>query len=61
MLYQKGPSIVGDVLTSMEKWMKQHHYENLSEFKGKLNYTNIASPALYERVQFMKYFSNFNQ
>jgi dihydroorotate dehydrogenase (fumarate) len=61
MLYQKGPSIVGDVLTSMEKWMKQHHYKNLSEFKGKLNYTNIASPALYERVQFMKYFSNFKQ
>jgi len=61
MLYQKGPGIVGDVLTSMEKWMKQHHYKNLSEFKGKLNYTNIASPALYERVQFMKYFSNFKQ
>jgi len=61
MLYQKGPGIVEDVLTSMEKWMKQHHYKNLSEFKGKLNYTNIASPALYERVQFMKYFSNFKQ
>ena len=61
VLYQKGPNIVGNMLTYMEEWMEQHNYESLSEFKGKLNYANIASPALYERVQFMKYFSNYKR
>jgi len=57
----KRANIVGNMLTYMEEWMEQHNYESLSEFKGKLNYANIASPALYERVQFMKYFSNYKR
>jgi dihydroorotate dehydrogenase (fumarate) len=61
VLYQKGPEIVVNMLTYMEEWMEHHNYKSLAEFKGKLNYANIASPALYERVQFMKYFSNYKQ
>ena len=32
---------------------------NWEEFKGKLNYANIKIPYMYERVQFMKYFSSY--
>lgn len=58
VLYEKGMEIVPEMLTCLEEWMIQNNYENLSEFRGKLNYSNIPNPALYERSQFMKYFSN---
>jgi len=44
------------MLTLLEEWMQQNNYSRIGEFRGKLNYANIASPSLYERVQFMKYF-----
>jgi dihydroorotate dehydrogenase (fumarate) len=43
----------------MEEWMMQSNYERTEDFRGKLNYANIGNPLLYERVQFMKYFSNY--
>lgn len=57
-LYKEGLGAVENMLTCMEEWMEQNNYARISDFKGKLNYKNIASPSLYERVQFMKYFSN---
>ena len=57
-IYQQGTEFVGNTITCLEEWMEQNNYEQIHEFRGKLNYANIASPSLYERVQFMKYFSN---
>lgn len=59
VLYEQGPEVIGDMLTLMEEWMQQNNYSRIEEFRGKLSYANIESPALYERVQFMKYFSNY--
>ncbi len=58
VLYEEGMEIVPEMLTFLEEWMSQNNYKSLSQFRGKLNYSNIPSPALYERAQFMKYFSN---
>lgn len=58
VLYEKGLEIIPEMLTCLEEWMTQNNYKNIDEFRGKLNYSNIQSPALYERAQFMKYFSN---
>lgn len=57
-IYTHGAEIISQVLTCMEEWMHQAHYRSISEFRGKLNYANIPNPAMYERSQFMKYFSN---
>lgn len=57
-LYTHGGEIISQVLTCIEEWMHQAHYQSLSQFQGKLNYANIPNPAMYERSQFMKYFSN---
>lgn len=57
-LYTHGAEIIPQVLTCMEEWMHQARYRSIDEFRGKLNYANIPNPALYERSQFMKYFSN---
>lgn len=61
VLYEQGVDVIGNMITCVEEWMEQNNYERISDFKGKLNYANIASPSLYERVQFMKYFSNYQQ
>ncbi len=58
-LYEQGLDTVGNMLTCIEEWMSQNNYESINDFKGKLNYSNIKDPSLYERVQFMKYFSNY--
>lgn len=57
-VYTHGGEIISQVLTCMEEWMHQAHYQSVDQFRGKLNYNNIPDPALYERSQFMKYFSN---
>ncbi len=61
MLYEQGATAVAEMITCMEEWMEQNNYETIDAFKGKLNYANIKSPSLYERVQFMKYFSDYKQ
>jgi dihydroorotate dehydrogenase (fumarate) len=57
-LYTHGPVIISQILTCLEEWMNQTKYQSLNEFIGKLSYTNAEDPAIYERAQFMKYFSN---
>lgn len=57
-LYTHGSVIVSQILTCMEEWMNQTHYESVDQFRGRLNYANIPNPAQYERAQFMKYFAN---
>jgi dihydroorotate dehydrogenase (fumarate) len=57
-VYQNGNEIIAQMKRSMEEWMQMMHFHSLDEFKGKLNYAHISDPALYERVQFMRYFSN---
>ena len=58
VLYEKGLEIIPEMITCLEEWMSQNNYKNIDEFRGKLSYANIPDPALYERAQFMKYFSN---
>jgi dihydroorotate dehydrogenase (fumarate) len=42
----------------LEKWMDEKGYKSIADFKGKMNYGKIGDPDVYERSQFMKYFSS---
>ncbi len=57
-LYKKGPDLLKSITEEMVQWMDEHHYKNINEFRGKLNYKNFENPEYYERSQFMKYFSS---
>jgi len=57
-LYKNGPEQIAVMLNELENWMTNKGYESLADFKGKLSYKNVKDPALYERVQFMKYFGS---
>lgn len=37
--------------------MEQKSFDKIDEFRGLMNYKSIEDPSLYERNQFMKYYS----
>jgi dihydroorotate dehydrogenase (fumarate) len=56
-LYQKGPKYLKELRGGLESWMAGKKYQTLSEFKGRLSQARSDDPAIYERVQFMRYFA----
>ena len=57
-LYINGAGVISDMLAEMTEFMKKWNFKKLDDFRGRLSYKNIPDPMLYERSQFMKYFSN---
>ncbi len=57
-LYLNGTTIIPEMLTGISDFMRKWNFKKLSDFRGRLSYKNIPDPMLYERSQFMKYFSN---
>ena len=57
-LYTHGSEVISQMLVCLEEWMSQSGLNTIEEVRGKLNFANIANPSMYERSQFMKYFSN---
>ncbi|OFY39477.1 MAG: diguanylate cyclase [Bacteroidetes bacterium GWF2_40_14] len=55
-LYQKGAEAITHAIEDINLFMDAQGFENLSDFRGKLNYSNIENPQRFERVQFMKNF-----
>jgi len=60
VLYRNGIGYLADMLTEMKKWMEKHRHDRLEEFRGMMNYSNLEDPGIYERSQFMKYFSQMH-
>jgi len=58
VLYKKGPEFVRQILADFTSWMDKHNFENIREFRGRMSYKNIPDPSVFERAQFMKYFSS---
>ena len=57
-LYLHGVNVVPEMLTVISDFMKKWNFKKIDDFRGRLSYKNIPDPMLYERSQFMKYFSN---
>lgn len=57
VLYKKGPEIISDILKGVENWMQTKNFSSINQYRGTMNMQNIDSPAAFERIQFMKYFS----
>jgi dihydroorotate dehydrogenase (fumarate) len=58
VFYEKGVQYLKTMNRSMEEWMDKKGFTAISQFRGKLNHSNIGNPSVYERTQFMKYFSS---
>ncbi len=59
-IYQNGPEHITVILKELEEWMAKNNVQSISEIRGKMNYGKIEDPRIYERSQFMKYYSNYN-
>jgi dihydroorotate dehydrogenase (fumarate) len=55
-LYKNGKNQIGEMLKTLDEWMKKKGYGSLEDFRGKMSQAKSSNPAAYERVQFMKYF-----
>ncbi len=57
-LYVNGAGVVEQILADLKAFMKKWNFKRIDDFRGRLSYHNIPDPLLYERAQFMKYFSS---
>lgn len=60
VLYKKGVSYLETIVKDLGTWMDNNEFQSVDNFRGKLSYRNIPDPSLYERSQFMKYFSGIH-
>ena len=60
VLYKEGPAYLSQMKKEVEDWMSASNFENLEQVIGKMNYSTIGDPAVYERSQFMRYFSGMH-
>ena len=57
-LYLNGSGVITEMITEITEFMKKWNFKKIEDFRGRLSYKNIPDPLMYERSQFMKYFSN---
>jgi dihydroorotate dehydrogenase (fumarate) len=55
-LYLNGKKQINQMLSEIEKWMLDKGYFSVNQFKGLSSYKNASNPAVFERIQFMKYY-----
>ncbi len=60
VLYRKGMPFLKTINNQLEVWMDKNEYKSINEFRGKLNWSNYEKPVVFERTQFMKYFSSID-
>lgn len=60
VLYENGIESINGLLSGLEKWMREKGFSSLEKFKGKASSKNVGNPAVFERIQFMKYFSEIH-
>ncbi|MBN2485447.1 MAG: dihydroorotate dehydrogenase-like protein [Bacteroidales bacterium] len=57
-IYKNGPGHIKTIINDIEGWMKKNTFESIKDFNGRLSYKHIQDPTVFERSQFMKYFSD---
>jgi dihydroorotate dehydrogenase (fumarate) len=54
-LYKNGASHIRTMLQELDAWMTSSKFYGLDKFRGKMSQAQSENPAVFERVQFMKY------
>lgn len=57
-IYNEGPDVIKKMDAILKDWMQRHNYTSIDQFRGKASQKNIKKPVLFERSQFMRYFSD---
>ncbi len=57
-LYLQGTEVIGRMTGDLIRFMEHWNFNTLDDFRGRLSADKVADPMMYERSQFMKYYSN---
>jgi dihydroorotate dehydrogenase (fumarate) len=60
-LLKNGPEHITTLLKDIEQWMEEHEYESVVQMQGSLSQLNAASPAIYERANYMKVLNEYRK
>ena len=60
VFYKNHFDVLPAIISGLEAWMTLHNLSKISDFRGLLAQKNIANPASYERVQFLRLFSSID-
>ncbi|MFP4487863.1 MAG: dihydroorotate dehydrogenase-like protein [Bacteroidales bacterium] len=56
-IYRNGREQIQEILGGLNDWMEDKGYNSIDQFRGKMSQEETSDPSSYERIQFMKYFS----
>lgn len=56
-IYQHGPEYIVEMKKELENWMEEKGFNYIDQFRGRLSREESDNAEIYERLQFMKYFS----
>lgn len=57
-LYKNGAEYIKNMNEDIQRWMEKNTFDRIKDFRGRLNYKHIKDPSVFERSQFMRYYSN---
>lgn len=56
-IYRNGRGQIQEMLGGLNDWMEDKGYNSIDQFRGRMSQEESSDPSSYERIQFMKYFS----
>jgi len=59
-LLEHGIGRIPQILTDIQGWMVEFNYESIQQMRGSMSQKSIAEPAAYERAQYMKALTTFD-
>lgn len=59
-IYKNGVGRIPVMLAALDEWMTRKSFLALADFRGKLSYEKAADAAIFERIQFMKYYGGIS-
>lgn len=58
-LLAHGLGRIDTILTEIEHWMTDYEYESIRQMQGSMSQRNVANPAAFERVNYIKVLQSF--
>ncbi|MEX2444720.1 MAG: dihydroorotate dehydrogenase-like protein [Alkalispirochaeta sp.] len=60
VLYRSGIETIGAMNDRLREWMGDHGYARIEDFRGRLSQAQVADPAAFDRVQFVRNYRGFS-
>jgi dihydroorotate dehydrogenase (fumarate) len=54
VLYRQGVAAISGMITDIERWMSEHGYESIDQYRGLLSFVKTDTKSDYLRAQFME-------